>query len=967
MDDRIRQTSLPGFETELENAPSMERATRIPQTGRFLVSSPPPESLSGQTVWAVDAHSLIHQVFHAMPDMAGPRGEPVGAVFGFTRDLLYLLQEKQPDFLFCAFDLPGKTFRHRLYDQYKIQRPEMHVDLVPQIPAIHRVIEALGIPALGLESFEADDILATVARITEELGGRCMLVTADKDCRQLITDHVKIYNIRKNELFDREKLLEEWGILPKQVVDFQALVGDSVDNVPGVPLIGPKLARQLLEQFGTLENVLDHPGSVSGAKRQENLRHYRQQALLSRDLVRLDAHVPVCIDWNGARTGRIDRAAAKAVFQEFGFHSLGRKLDAIVSERVTEPFIPERDSLVEHPEKVEASDVLSTTYNVVDTSEKLDAFLSRMRMRKSISLDTETTDIRPRWAELVGLSFAWNEHEAWYLPVRAPEGEPRLDLKATLEKLRDALEDPAVEKIGQNLKYDMIVLRAAGIELAGVGFDTMVASYLLESGERNHNLDELARRYLNYTTTRIDELIGSGKNQNRMDEVPVERVARYAGADALLPLRLRPILERQMADASLGDLFRQLELPLIDVLVGLEYIGVKVDVLCLGELSRRYGQRMDGLEQEIYQLAGHPLNIASPKQLQAVLFVEQKLPVISKTPKTGPSTDADVLEELARLHPLPAKILAYRQYAKLKSTYIDALPRMVYPVTGRVHASFHQAVAATGRLSSSDPNLQNIPVRTTEGREIRSAFVPGEEGWVLLAADYSQIELRVLAHYSGDQRMCEAFANDEDIHAQVAAQINGVPLEQVTPAMRRAAKAINFGIIYGQSAFGLSRALAIEKEAAARFIDSYFEGYPGIEKFLDQVLAECRKKGYVKTILGRRRAIQGVRADAGRQRNLAERTAVNTVIQGSAADLIKLAMVTIHRRLRRERLSARMLLQIHDELIFEVPTEELNYLAKLVSEEMAGVQSLHVPLKVDIKAGLNWADAEPFLMPEIRL
>jgi DNA polymerase-1 len=595
--------------------------------------------------------------------------------------------------------------------------------------------------------------------------------------------------------------------------------------------------------------------------------------------------------------------------------------------------------------------------HLVDTPEALAAFVAQLRQQKCISLDTETTDVCPRWAELVGLSLAWNEQEAWYLPVRAPHGERHLDLRQTLDALRPILEDPAVEKIGQNLKYDMIVLRAAGIEVAGVAFDTMVASYLLDAGRRNHSLDELASRYLNHTKIKTTDLIGSGKNQKPMDEVPVRRVADYAGEDALVPVRLRPILANELAEANLTELLAQLELPLIEVLVELEYNGIKVDVDCLAELSHRYGQRMEALQQEIYELAGHPLNIASPKQLQEVLFVEQKLPVLKRTAQTGPSTDADVLEDLARLHPLPAKILQYRQYAKLKSTYVDALPQMVHPLTGRVHASFNQVVAATGRLSSSDPNLQNIPVRTEAGREIRSAFVPGQEGWLLLAADYSQIELRILAHFSGDERMCEAFARDEDIHARVASQVNGVPLEGVTPEMRREAKAVNFGVIYGQSAFGLARALGIDQAAAARFIDSYFEGYPGIEEFLKRVLADCRKRGYVNTILGRRRAIRGVRENAGRQRNLAERTAVNTVIQGSAADLIKLAMIAIHRRLRRERLPARMLLQIHDELIFETPSDQLPSLARLVTEEMAGVETLKVSLKVDLRAGPNWADA----------
>lgn len=981
MKDRTRQTSLPGFGapslgTEVPSphpsAGGSQQCTEAPSPRAPLLdaeaSSP---RLVGRTVWVIDSHSLIYQVFHALPEMTSPRGEPVGAVFGFTRDLLYLLEEKKPDYLICAFDLPGKTFRHLMYEEYKIQRTEMPDDLIPQFPAIRRVIAALGIPALDCESYEADDVLATVARRTDRLGGQCFLVTGDKDCRQLISERVKVYNIRKNEIYDEEKLLADWGILPTQVVDFQALVGDSVDNVPGVPLIGPKFARQLLQQYGALEAVLDHASDVSGAKRKENLLKYRDQALLSRDLVRLDGDVPLSIDWNACRAGNIDLDAVLALFHEFGFRNIGKKLTALAenrglaasaASRVVSSEFRVQGSGSKDPNPLAAdslaAEAASPKTNLVDTPEAFKTFLDQLQQQKTISIDTETTSVRPRWAKLVGVSFAWNNDEAWYLPLRAPEGEPHLDADETLAAIKPILEDPAVAKIGQNLKYDTIVLRTAGIRLAGVVMDTMIASYLLEAGRRNHSLDELAQTYLGHETIKISELIGSGKNQKQMDEVPVRRVADYAGEYAWLPLRLRPILAEKLGEAELDGLLRSLELPLIDVLADMEYCGIKVDAARLRELSLRYGRRMEELEKEIHQEAGREINIASPKQLQVLLFDELKLPVVKRTAKTGPSTDAEVLEELARLHPLPAKILQYRQYAKLKNTYVDALPEMICPETGRVHASFHQAVTATGRLSSSDPNLQNIPVRTEEGREIRSAFVAGQEGWRLLAADYSQIELRVLAHFSGDTRLAEAFARDEDIHARVASSVNGVPLEDVTPEMRRAAKAVNFGVIYGQSPFGLARALGIEQDEAAKFIDNYFEGYPGIEKFLARVLADCRKNGYVKTILGRRRAISGVREGAGRQRNLAERTAVNTVIQGSAADLIKRAMITIHRRLRTERLSAKMLLQIHDELILEVPTDQFHHLAVLVREEMIDAWALDVPLKVDLKAGPNWADTE---------
>lgn len=909
-----------------------------------VASGPPTErGLAGKRVFVIDAHGLIHQVFHALPEMTSAQGEAVGAVFGFVRDLLTLIERRHPDYLFCAFDLPGKTFRHELYERYKIHRPATHVDLAPQFAVIRRVVEAIGIPVLAVESFEADDILATVAREVERQGGDCFLVSGDKDCRQLLSDRIKIYNIRKDEMFDERSLAEHWGVRPEQVVDFQALVGDATDGVPGVPLIGPKCAEQLLRQLGTLEEVLRHPEAVSGAKRKANLETYGPQALLSRDLVRLRTDVPVGLDWRAADAKSFRWRAAKEPLSKLGFRSLLTRIEAIDQEPAPAPAAVPRINVAQ--------------YHLVDNEAAFGKMLESLRTQRQISLDTETTSIDPRRAELVGISIAWQDREAWYVALRAAAGEPHLDLQPTLDALRPILEDPAVEKVGQNLKYDQIVLRGAGIELAGVSFDTMVASYLLDAGRRNHNLDDLAERYLDHTTIKITELIGTGKEQKRMDEVPAARVAEYAGEDAVLPLRLLPVLQPRLAEAGLEKLFHEVEVPLVAVLAEMEYNGVRLDLDCLTELSRRYGQRLETLEEEVYTLAGHRFNLASPKQLQVVLFEELKLPVQKKT-ATGPSTDAEVLEELARVHPLPSKLLEHRQYAKLKGTYVDALPQMIHPATGRVHASFNQVVAATGRLSSSDPNLQNIPVRGEEGRAIRSAFIPGQEGWVLLAADYSQIELRVLAHLSGDARLMKAFERDEDVHSQVAAQVYGVTLENVTPEMRRQAKAINFGVIYGQSPFGLARQLGISQAEAGAFIDAYFNGYPGVEEFLLKVLVDCRCQGCVTTILGRRRQIEGIREPKGRQRTLPERTAINTVVQGSAADLIKLAMLAIYRRLKERPELGRMLLQIHDELVFETPAERMRELADLVAEEMTGVWKLKVPLKVDVQWGANWGQTQ---------
>ncbi len=936
MDDQLRE-ELAGDEESLDVD---LRAQAVPD-------------LRKKRVWVIDSMSLIFQVFHAIPAMTSPRGEPVNAVFGFTRDMFSILEMRKPDYLFCAFDLSGPTFRHDMYQAYKEHRAEMPTDLVPQLNAIRRVLAVMGIPIVECEGFEADDVLATIARVTDEGGGECLIVTADKDCRQLITDRVKLVNMRKNQIMDAAGLMADWGVRPDQVVDFQTLVGDSVDNVPGVPLIGPKIAKELLQKYDTLDNVYEQIAEITG-KRQQNLIDNREQAMLSRRLVRLDSFVPIEIPWDVGCCNGVDAAASLELFTEFGFHSLADKM---------------RGQIVRKPEAWQVA------YETIATPQRLAWLVEQLSQQSLISFDTETTSVAPRFAEIVGYSFAWTPGSAYYIPVRAPAGEPQLDPASTLAALRPFLESAAIKKVGQNLKYDMIVLRTAGIEMQGLAFDTMVASYLLDAGERNHSMDELALRYLNYETTKITALIGAGKNQRRMDEVPVAQITHYAAEDADVTLRLQPPLAEKLRQAELVELFDTLEVPLIESLVEMEFNGIRVDVDRLGELSRTYGERIAVLEQEIYLLAGRQFNIGSPKQLQEILFVELKLPTLKRT-KTGASTDVDVLEELARLHALPKKIIEYRQYAKLKSTYVDALPTMLHPETKRVHTSFNQTVAATGRLSSTDPNLQNIPIRTEVSREIRSAFLPGHDGWTLLAADYSQIELRVLAHFSGDEALRDSFARDEDVHARVASQVYEVPLDAVTSTQRRVAKAVNFGVVYGQSAFGLAKTIDISQAEAAKFIDAYFAGYRGVTKLLGQILWDCRQNGFVKTILGRRRAITGVRdpgwsAEQGlsgeqggpadvysRSRNLAERTAINTVIQGSAADIIKLAMLNIYRRLRAEQRQTKMLLQIHDELVFEVPPEELQNVTKLVVEEMSGVMQLSVPLKVDVKTGKNWAECE---------
>lgn len=900
-------------------------------------------TIAGKTVYVIDAHALIYQVFHALmgAEMTSPTGQPVGAVHGFVRDVLDLIEKQQPDYLICAFDHPGDNFRHQIFDQYKANREEMPSDLRLQIQTIQDMVAALKVPILSLPDYEADDLLATVAHQVAKEAGHCVLVTNDKDCRQLINANVRLLNIRKNQFYDEVALQEDWGIRPDQVVDFQSLVGDSVDNVPGVPLIGPKLARDLLAQFDTLDAVLNNVDSVSGKKRKENLTNFRDQALMSRDLVRLANDAPIELDWEQARPGDYDIDAALKICADLGFRSLSDRIRQLGS---SEP-APEWEAV----------------YQTIDTEDSLRKLADDLQTQRRIVVDTETTSTQPRQAEIVGYALASEPGKAYYVPVRAPEADARIDPDVAREILAPILEDESIEKIGQNLKYDIVVMRGAGLELKGPLFDTMVADYLLDPGQRNHNMDELAHRYLRHETIKISELIGKGKNQKRMDEVAVERVTPYAAEDADVPCRLAPILEQSMAEEKLLELFNDVEMPLIRVLAEMEFNGIAVDQAYLVELGKEFGARIDELEAKVYELADKTFNIDSPQQLATVLFDDLELPVVKKT-KTGRSTDAEVLNQLASLHPLPATIIEYRQFAKLKNTYVDALLELIHPETGRIHTSFMQDVAATGRLSSKDPNLQNIPVRTEAGRKIRTAFIAGQQDWKLLAADYSQIELRVLAHFSGDAALQEAFENDEDIHTRVAAEVGGVDLSEVSSEMRRRAKAINFGIIYGQSPFGLAKALGIPQDEAAAFIDSYFERYPGVNEFMEQVLHTAHTTREVSTILGRKRAVQGVR-DAitrgdKRQRNLPERIAVNTVIQGSAADLIKLAMLRLYEKLPEEMETAKLLLQIHDELVFEAHQSELPKLAALVRQEMSNVYDLAVPLKVDVKAGDNWGNCE---------
>jgi DNA polymerase I len=922
----------------------------LPSETQPLASHPTADDL----IIVVDSHSLIYQVFHALPAMTSPQGVEVGAVHGFLRDIANLLQQWKPNYLVCAFDESDITFRNEMYEQYKAHREEMPEALRGQIGLIVDALRILGIPKISVSGFEADDILATIAHRSSEYGSRVLLVTSDKDCRQLITPKVKMLNVRKNELFGEEELMATWSIRPKQVVDFQALVGDSVDNVPGVPSIGPKAAQQLLDQFGSLDAIYENLERVVGDKKREKLLEHRADAYLSRDLVRLKDDVSLPLDWKDMRPGTPDPAELDKLFRELGFRRLAESFLEIA--RVTNG---DTNTVAKPSRRLNADG-----YRIVQSLEDLQAVCREIEASSRIAIDTETTSTRPRDTSLVGVSLCWKPGQAAYLPILAPSGSTCLDLDSVREHLQPLLADPNKEWIGQNMKFDAIVLRAHGLPIANIAFDTMVADYLLDAGGRNHDLGDIAKRWLGVESISIETLIGTGKNQKTMDQVPVETVGVYAAEDVDIPMQCHEPMQERLAAESLLPLMQTLELPLIEVLADMEYLGVRVDTDRLEGLRSQFASQLELLRAQIMETAGSEFNPDSPKQLATVLFERLGLRVVKKT-KTGPSTDAEVLEELAAEHPLPAKIIEYRQLAKLLSTYIESLPRLVSPVTGRVHTSYRQDIAATGRLSSVEPNLQNIPVRTPEGRSIRSAFVAGEPGWLLMTADYSQIELRVLAHCCGDPNLSKAFEEDIDIHTAVAAQVHRVSLDQVTSSMRRNAKAVSFGILYGQSPFGLAKGLGISRTEASTFIDEYFERYPNVRQFIAKTLVECRAKGYVTTMSGRRRYLKGIRdfnaLDEAKKKQLLEpeRMAVNTVIQGSAADMIKLAMISVFRTLKDSTLRAQMLLQIHDELVFEVHPDDAQELALLVKKEMTQVMPLSVPLKVDVKLGLNWSECEP--------
>lgn len=920
-------------------------------------------------VYLIDSHSLLYQVFHAVPMMTGPAGQPTNAIFGFGNDM-NRLRKRNPEYLICVFDPKGPTFRDELYDQYKAHRSPMPDDLYGQLTGIRTLLKAMRIPAVEVPGFEADDVLATLAVAFAEKGHEVAICTSDKDCRQLITDKIHLYNARKDMIFGEKELLDDWGIAPNQVVDLLTLTGDSVDNVPGIPGIGVKTAAKLLQEHQTLESILAALPTMKKSKLKENLETHQGILELSRKLVTLDTHVTLDIHWDEWKLQEPDAKALLGVYQDNGFNRFAVELRAEVAKKMAKA--KKQRTLFDMGDNDDEEVVIDPQglfleeaawqgeYELVDTPSKLTELMTTLRQQPRFVIDLITNDTNPRHAELVGIALCWQAGKASYLPLRGPAQQKLLDEKEVLKKLKPLLEDISKAKVNHNIKFDLAVLHHLGIDVQGVAGDAMIANYLLQAGERSHNLDDLSRKYLDHSPLPLSKLLTEGKVQRPIADVNTAEVAAHAAEDADIAFRLNEHLEKELAQKQLTPIYQEMEVPLISVLMDMEETGICLDVTLLENLSTDYGEQMKTLEYDIYRLAGRQFNIDSPMQLREIMFEEMKLPKGKKTAQTGEaSTGQDVLEDLAAAgHELPRHIINYRQLAKLKGTYLDALPAQVDPKTGRLHCQFNQAVAATGRLSSSNPNLQNIPMRTDQGRQIRKAFVP-TEGYTLLTADYSQIELRIFAHLSEDPALMQAFQENRDIHTFVAGQVFGVPEADVSSEQRGIAKTVNFGVLYGLSPYGLANTLGITQDEAASFIEGYFAKYPGVVAFQDGVLARAKDQGFVTTIAGRRREITGIRAKSSyKMRNQAEREAVNTVIQGSAADMMKYAMLRIHRRLKTEVLPARMLLQIHDELVLEARPERLDEVKEFVRHEMIHAMELKVPIDVDVSSGPNWLETK---------
>ena len=891
-------------------------------------------SPTDKTLYLIDGSSYIYRAYHAIRSLSNSQGLPTNAVFGFTRMLLKLIEDKSPEYVAILFDTKAPTFRHKMYHLYKANRPPMPEDMAAQIPYIKDVVAGFNLPAFEMSGYEADDLIGTLAHKAQKAGLVVVMVTGDKDFMQLVNERVSIWDPMKEKRIDSEFITTTMGINPIQLIDVMGLSGDTSDNIPGVPGIGPKTALALIQSYASMENLYAKVDQITKTKQRTNLKAHKEQAFLSKALVTIDTAAPLSFHPEDFRRKPPDAQALSKLFKALEFSQFQKMFS-------------------------EKADTHPKDYRAVLDADDLDKLVSRLEKAALFAIDTETTSKNPMAAQIVGLSFAVKPHQAFYIPCGHdyPEAPQQLKHEEVLQRLKPVLENPKIKKVGQNIKYDWIVLKRHGANLNGVVFDTMLGSYLLNPTKRAHNLDQIALDFLDHQTITYKEVIGKSPKLAGFNQVPVERAVPYACEDADITLMAYDVLFKKLKPLDLNTLLETVEMPLVSVLMSMEMKGVLLDKNRLGRLSSSFEDQLKHIEKDIYALAGEEFNIKSPLQLGSILFEKLKLPTYKKTKKkTGYSTDVNVLTALAHRHELPALVLRHRTLAKLKSTYADALLDLIHPQTGRVHTSYNQTITATGRLSSSDPNLQNIPIRTEEGREIRRAFIPND-GWYMVSADYSQIELRILAHYADDPILIKSFLEDEDIHTRTACEVFQVFPAFITPELRRQAKIINFGIIYGMSAYGLSKELGISNKMAQTYIENYFSRYKGVKKFIDQTIRNAREQKKTSTLLGRHRLLPDIISPNKNIRQFAERTAVNTPIQGTAADLIKVAMIKIDAALKEAGLETSMLISVHDELVFEVPPQELDGVVQLVVGMMEGVWRLKVPLKVNIAWGKNWAEA----------
>ena len=927
------------------------------------------------TLYLLDGMALAYRSYFAFirNPLINSKGENTSTIFGFVNYLNKILDDKKPDYIAVVFDTIEPTFRHKAFAEYKATRQKMPEDMSAMMDTLKEVVRAYNVPVVELPGFEADDVIGTLAKRAEKENVETFLVTSDKDFMQLVSKTVKLYRPGKggsdDEIVDQKGVIEKFGVPPEQVIEILGLTGDSSDNVPGVAGVGPKTAEPLIKKYKTIENLLNHIDEIPQKGLQEKLRTHREMALLSKHLVTIDVNAPVKIDFHKLKANEKNVPALLQLFNALEFRSLARRL------KESEP-VP-ADNVSFEPEILSQVDITKKEheYVLIDSDSKYLRFLSELKKAEAFVFDTETTSTDALQAQIVGISFCFEPRKAYYLPVESepdkipndgslfgpPETEKKKSneksfvLKKVLHDLKPIFESDSVKKYGQNIKYDMLALARKGIWTRGVEFDTMVASYILRA-DGKHNLDALASEYLNYRMISFDDLTGTGKERKDIRQIPIADVGNYSAEDADVTYQLAAILHDKLAAQGMKSICTEMEFPLISVLAAMEFEGINVDVRFLEGMSKDLERQLDNLIEQIYNDAGQKFNINSTQQLATILFDKLKLSPVRKT-KTGFSTDVAVLETLRKEHPIVERMLDYRQLSKLKSTYVDALPKLIHPDTGRVHTSFNQTVAATGRLSSSDPNLQNIPIRTEIGREIRRAFIPGGKDMRIMSADYSQIELRIMAHISGDDGLLDAFTKGEDIHSSTAAKVFGVNAKELTRDMRRKAKEVNFGIMYGIGAFGLASRLDITQTESKEIIAKYFERFPKVNQYIAETIAKARRDGYVTTLLGRRRYLPEIHSKNANLRSNAERQAINMPIQGTAADMIKLAMIKIHKELGMKKLQSKMLLQVHDELIFEIYRNEESEVRALVEESMKNAMKLSVPIEVEIGVGKNWLEA----------